>query len=68
DVSGRELTLSAGLELTICDHDVDENGNLDRLFASGPVVPKPQHFEYESRWYLVIDHDGIRHESDLRPG
>jgi hypothetical protein len=66
DVSGRELTLSAGLTLTVADHDLDENGNTDRVFVTGTVVPRPAAFAHGRDWYLHIDLNGIRHESDLR--
>ncbi|MEH6416322.1 hypothetical protein [Pseudomonas sp. CGJS7] len=65
DVSGRKLTLVHGLALTVFDHDADDNGKPDRLFATGTVVTRPENFAHGCRWYLHIDRNGIRHESDL---
>ncbi|WP_363800706.1 hypothetical protein ABU614_11490 [Lysobacter firmicutimachus] len=65
DVQGRTVVFAEGMVLTVFDEDTDEDGRPDRLFATGTVVPSP--WPVGRRWYLDIDDDGVRHESDLIP-
>ena len=63
---GRTIQLKAGLTLTAFDHDLDDRGDPDDLFATGVVERSPDYAQCQgSRWSLRIDSDGIRHESDL---
>jgi hypothetical protein len=65
--NGVVLQLSAGINLTAYDEDLDENGNRDDLVARGTVEPSPEWLRCNgSRWVLRIDRNGVRHESDLR--
>lgn len=66
DRSGNTIKLAAGMVLTAYDEDADENGNPDDLFATGTVIPAPKFARCNgSKWFLKIDADGVRHESDL---
>lgn len=65
DVQGRTVVFAEGMVLTVFDEDTGDDGRPDRLFASGTVVPSP--WPVGRRWYLDIDGDGLRHESDLSP-
>jgi hypothetical protein len=59
--------LSAGLELTAYDEDLDENGNRDDLLAHGVVEPAPDWLQsHGSKWVLRIDGNGVLNESDMR--
>jgi len=65
--AGEVITLRSGLIVTAFDHDADDNGQRDDLFATGTVEPSPEYARCRgSRWSLRIDHNGIRHESDLK--
>lgn len=65
DIQGRTVVFVEGMVLTVFDEDTDEDGRPDRLFVTGTVVPSP--WPVGRRWYLDIDDDGFRHESDLIP-
>ena len=66
DRAGNLITLAEGMALTAFDDDEDDAGNPDDLFASGIVIPAPGFAACRgSRWFLEIDADGVRHESDL---
>jgi hypothetical protein len=65
---GTELHLTAGMQLTAFDEDVDEAGQRDSLLASGTVEPSPAWLACNgSRWVLRLDYRGVRHESDVAP-
>jgi hypothetical protein len=67
DEAGTTVRLHAGMVVTAFDDDVDENGQPDKLIASGIVEPAPAWLSCRgSRWVLRIDENGVRHESDLR--
>ena len=67
DEDGNTVTLHPGLHLTAYMDDADENGNPDNLIASGIVEPSPEWLRCRgSKWILVIDEAGVRHESELR--
>lgn len=69
DEAGAVIRLREGLALTAFDEDADEHGDRDDLVASGAVEPSPEWLRsHGSRWVLVIDEHGVRHESDVRGG
>lgn len=64
---GETISLQEGMVLTAYDLDTDENGNPDKIFASGFVEKSPSYAKCRgSLWSLRIDSDGIRHESDIK--
>jgi hypothetical protein len=64
---GREVVVREGMEVTAFDEDVDEQGKPDDLIAAGTVERPPEWLSCKgSRWVLRVDHNGVRHESDLR--
>ena len=67
DEFGAPVQLRAGMTVTAFDLDADDNGAPDNLIATGIVEPSPDWLQCRgSRWVLMIDEHGIRHESDLR--
>jgi len=67
DETGAEVHLREGLILTAYDEDADEHGNRDSLVASGIVESAPAWLGCNgSKWVLIIDGNGVNHESDLR--
>jgi hypothetical protein len=63
------IELRAGMRLTAWDADADDLGRPDDIFATGIVERAPDWLrDHGSQWILVIDQDGIRHESDLDGG
>jgi hypothetical protein len=67
DETGAVIRLREGLILTAYDEDADEHGNRDDLIARGRVEPAPAWLRCNgSKWVLMIDENGVRHESDLR--
>jgi hypothetical protein len=67
DETGAKVPLQAGLLVTAFDDDVDEQGQPDKLIASGVVEPAPEWLTcHGSRWVLRLDEHRVRHESDLR--
>lgn len=63
---GGVTTLAAGMELTVFDEDLDDEGRRDDLFVSGTVEISPADAQCRgSKWSLRIDGNGFRHESDL---
>jgi hypothetical protein len=63
---GQDIVIQEGMTVTAFDEDVDDNGNHDNLVASGTVERPPEWLRRNgSRWVLRIDHNGVRHESDL---
>ncbi|MBB4634171.1 hypothetical protein [Longimicrobium terrae] len=66
--NGEHVALRPGMIVTAYDEDVDDEGRRDDLIASGVVEPSPSWLQCTgSRWVLLIDHHGVRNESDLRP-
>jgi hypothetical protein len=66
DETGRAVVLHAGMRATAIDPD-GEDGKPDNLLASGIVEPSPEWLQCRgSKWVLMIDSNGVRHESDLR--
>jgi len=67
DESGVVIQLRTGMIVTAFDLDADEEGNPDNLIATGVVELSPDWLQCRgSRWVLMIDEHGVRHESDLR--
>jgi hypothetical protein len=67
DEEGKDVVLCQGMLVTAFMEDSDENGNRDYLIASGRVEPPPEWLQCRgSRWVLIVDQNGVRHESDLR--
>lgn len=66
DEKGNEVPLQAGMKVTAFDEDRDEHGNRDDLIASGVVERSPDWLQCRgSKWVLMIDKDGVRHESEV---
>jgi hypothetical protein len=67
DQDGNEVELSEGMAVTAFDEDVDDRGNRDDLLAGGTVERAPDWLAtHGSRWIVLIDERGVRHESDER--
>ena len=66
DENGNEVVLYSGLKVTAFDEDLDEKGKRDDLIASGVVEKAPDWLQCRgSGWALMIDENGVRHESEL---
>ncbi len=64
--SGDEVVLRAGMNVTAFDLD-EVDGKPDNLSASGTIERSPEWLQCRgSKWVLLIDANGVRHESDLR--
>ena len=64
---GQDIMVREGMTAIAFDEDVDDDGNPDNLVALGTVERPPEWLRCNgSRWVLRIDHNGVRHESDLR--
>lgn len=67
DETGATVILSRGLRVTAYMEDLDDAGNRDDLIASGVVEPAPEWLQsHGSKWILVIDKNGVRHESEIQ--
>ena len=65
--SGQVVDLVAGMSVTAFDEDLGMDGLPDNLIAHGVVQPSPDWLQCRgSRWCLMIDEHGVRHESDCR--
>lgn len=66
DESGNEVELSEGMIATAFDIDEDEHNQRDDLIATGVVERSPESLACRgSVWYLRIDDNGLRHESEI---
>jgi hypothetical protein len=64
--SGKVVRLRSGMRLTAFDDDANDQGEPDKILATGVVEPSPDWLQCNgSRWVLRIDASGIRHASDL---
>ena len=71
DEFGNVIALRQGMILTAFEEELDDDGVRDDLIASGRVEPSPKELQcLGSRWVLVIDENGVCHDSDLgkKPG
>jgi hypothetical protein len=67
DENGNDVVLHHGMKVTAFDPDIDDEGNPADLVASGTVHPSPDWLQCRgSKWVLMIDEEGVYHESDLR--
>ena len=67
DERGEPIPLREGMQVLAFDEDMDEEGNPDRLIATGTVARPPDWLQHSgSRWVLVLDDRDVRHESDER--
>jgi hypothetical protein len=65
DERGERVLLREGMELLAFDEDSDDEGNPDRIIATGRVARPPDWLQHKgSRWVLHLDDRGVRHESD----
>lgn len=66
DEGGHQVPLTAGMNVTVFEEDLDDEGQRDDLVARGVVERSPDWLACKgSRWVLRIDSDGIRHMSEL---
>lgn len=66
DERGVQVELREGMIITAFDGDADAGGDPDNIIATGTVARPPDWLVHTgSRWVLLIDADGVRHESDL---
>jgi hypothetical protein len=67
DEDGNTVKLYRGMRLTAFMEDEDDHGKRDDLVASGVVELPPEWLHCRgSKWILVIDENGVSHESELR--
>lgn len=67
DEDGNIVGLAKGMQLTAYMEDLDDEGRRDDLIASGIVEASPDWLQqHGSKWVLVIDEYGVRHESELQ--
>lgn len=66
DTSGRPVELREGLAIAIfCDDDLDDDGNVDPMFAKGVVeLNSLGGWAAHVKWCCRIDEEGIRRLSD----
>lgn len=63
--NGDLVVLQVGMNLTVFEADIDDDGNPDDLIASGVVEVAPSWLQCNgSKWVLRIDQNGVRHKSD----
>jgi len=66
DANGDAVALHSGTFASAFDDDSDDEGRPDRLIASGLVErPPPWLTHTPSRWVLLIDENGVRHQSEI---
>jgi hypothetical protein len=66
DSSGTLVTLSEGMEVIVCEDDVGEDGQTDRLIARGTVERNVESgLVATAKWACRIDENGVRHESEI---
>jgi hypothetical protein len=67
DVDQKLVLLKEGMKLTVIMDDIDENGNIDNLIATGVVEKNStKGWGEHVKWCCRIDNNGIRHQSDCR--
>ncbi|PIF47165.1 hypothetical protein CLU96_4213 [Chryseobacterium sp. 52] len=65
DHKGNEITLFLGKQINVYMDDINENGVVDYLVASGTVELNNTGLFPICKWNLRINAKGIQHESDL---
>lgn len=64
--NGDRVVLQEGMIVTAYDDDADEHGQRDNVIATGVVVRSREPLRCRgSVWSLLIDENGLRHESEL---
>jgi len=67
DISGRIVQLHPGMTITAFDNDAGEDGNPDKILATGVVEKSPNYAQCRgSKWALRINEAGIQWESELK--
>jgi hypothetical protein len=67
DVNGVMVLLKEGLQVAVYSDDLDENGNVDNLMATGVVEKNvTTGWGRHVKWCCRIDGDGIRSQSEIR--
>ena len=68
DDQGNTIALREGMMLTAYEPDTEDGKPDDLIIAYGRVEPSPRELTCKgSRWVLMIDENGVRHESDCHP-
>jgi len=68
DEEGNPVVLITGMKVVAFEPDSDALGNPDELLAAGTVEPAPPEVACRgSKWILVVDENGVRHQSELTP-
>ncbi len=65
DLGGKEVLLCQGKQVDIYMDDIDENGIIDNLVASGTVELNNTGLFTICKWNCRINANGIQHESEL---
>jgi hypothetical protein len=66
DINQELVLLKEGMQITVTDDDLDENGNVDNLVATGTVeLNTTKGWGERVKWCCRIDSNGIRHQSDI---
>lgn len=65
DLGGKEVLLCQGKQVDIYMDDIDENGIIDNLVASGTVELNNTVLFTICKWNCRINANGIQHESEL---
>jgi hypothetical protein len=66
---GEQVVLRDGMRVLAFDEDADADGDPDRIIATGTVARPPDWLPHRgSRWVLLLDERGVRHESDDAAG
>ncbi len=66
DASGIPVSLSEGMAVIVCQDDVGEDGEIDRLIARGSVERGTAGgLAAVAKWACRIDEYGVRHESEI---
>ena len=66
DQHGNEVFLYPGKHVDIYTDDIDDNGCVDNLIASGVVELNDSGVFPVCKWNCRINENGIQHESDLK--
>ena len=62
---GSRIELREGMRILAFDLDANDEGKSDKIIATGIVARPPEWLTHKgSRWVLLIEERGVRHESD----